>query len=298
MKNEAKRHHYIPQFILRNFRVNTNNDVCYFNIKTGQETIINTRDIFKVDDLYRDSINYPKLPTQIEQDLSRYESEIALLINNKFLNENIIINKNEDESLKLFFSIMSFRSIHTFEKFGEFMDDNNKDFYRLWQDNNDFNDFWKRNLGQLVKCRTFDDIIKNKNIDNPIKVFMHRDMFSLFGTSFIICECTGKDNFVIGDVYPVHIISETRKHMYSLIPISPRRIILLISNGVNYAHQNEFAFNKKIISYPTIDENNICFTVQKICNSDVIRINELMINTFKYGYIKYDRKSLKKGRIS
>lgn len=291
MSKEYIRHHYIPQFILRNFSVNENNDVCYFNLKTKQIFFTNPTEIFMEENLYKDKINYPDMPIQIEKDLSKYESEISLLINGKFLiDDEIIITKEEEDSLKLFFAIMAFRSVHAYEKFSKNLMEESKDYYSLWQPNGDFSDFWKRNLGYLVNCRSIKEVLDHKNIDRPIKTFMLRDTQSYAGLFFVVTEVRGKNNYVIGDCYPTVMTGVTdwnpRLHLYSVYPISPNRMIILASNGVEGTPQEFIRFDKNILRKPYIDFNKkIHIKVKKMYDQDVESINNEIIKSSKYGYI-------------
>lgn len=54
---EPIRHHYIPQFILRNFCFNDRGDLFYYDKENSKTSVKNTRDIFMVRNLYRDEIN-------------------------------------------------------------------------------------------------------------------------------------------------------------------------------------------------------------------------------------------------
>lgn len=67
-KKEPIRHHYVPQFILRNF-CDDNGYVNYFNKNTNIIALREPRDIFMERNLYRDQVNYPENPTKIETDL-------------------------------------------------------------------------------------------------------------------------------------------------------------------------------------------------------------------------------------
>lgn len=65
--NEPIRHHYIPQFILRNFCFNNHGEVRYYCKKTNVESVANTRDVFMERNLYRDEINSPNDPTSVQK---------------------------------------------------------------------------------------------------------------------------------------------------------------------------------------------------------------------------------------
>ena len=116
--NEPIRHHYIPQFILKNFCFDDDGDTYYYDKKLEKVVIKKVRDTFMVENLYRDELNFPQHPTQIEYDLAVYESEISQIIRKKFLFENeITLTLEEDAKLRLFFAIMGFRAKRVKERF-------------------------------------------------------------------------------------------------------------------------------------------------------------------------------------
>lgn len=291
MNKEYIKNHYIPQFILKNFTYNSNNGITYYDLKTKEILMTTTNNVFEVDNLYKDKINYPELPIQVEKDFSVYENEMALLLNGKFMKDDeIVITKEEEESLKLFFALMGFRSIHVYKGFSDSMSQGDKNFCSIWQSNGNFNDFWKRNLGYLVKCRSVKEVQNHQNIDEPIKLFMTRDVNALFGKNIIVCEKRGKTNYVLGDAYPTKMKGDNPvlpdMLLYDLFPISPNRLIMFFHNGLENAIQKVVMFDKKIIKYPFLDsKGNIHIKVQKMYEQDVKSINDEIINCSKYGYI-------------
>ena len=46
MKNEAIKHHYIPQFILRNFSFNVSGDINYYNVENDEMSVQRVSEIF------------------------------------------------------------------------------------------------------------------------------------------------------------------------------------------------------------------------------------------------------------
>ena len=91
MRKEPIRHHYIPQFILRNFACDKNGKLAYFCDKESQRISKHeVRDIFMERNLYRDEINEADKPIQIELDLAKFENEVSRLIKTKFLFERKI----------------------------------------------------------------------------------------------------------------------------------------------------------------------------------------------------------------
>ena len=121
MRKEPVRHHYIPQFILRNFACDCDKRVvCYYDKESQSVLEHEIREVFMERNLYRDEINCQDNPVQIEQDLSVYEREVAELIKSKFLDKRKIeLTEEEDSMLKLFFAIMSFININAKEKFSD-----------------------------------------------------------------------------------------------------------------------------------------------------------------------------------
>lgn len=101
-KMESHKHHYIPQFILRNFSARNDGFVKFYDLK--KKTIVNkpTEEIFLYEDLYRDEKNYPNNPTKIEDDLAKYESEVALILKKFCTSNEIVISTKEEEKLRLF----------------------------------------------------------------------------------------------------------------------------------------------------------------------------------------------------
>ena len=65
---------------------------------TGIVTERKPEEIFMIRDLYRDTINNPDNPVQIENDLARFECEVARTIKKLHLEGDIIISCDEEES--------------------------------------------------------------------------------------------------------------------------------------------------------------------------------------------------------
>ena len=229
MRKEPIRHHYIPQFILRNFACdNDKRLVCYCDKESRSISERKTCEIFMERNLYRDEINCKDKPVQIERDLSIYEREVAELIKAKFLDKRKIeLTEEEDSAMKLFFAIMSFRNINAKEQFGGKSSKEFKDFYKYFQGNEDLEDFWKRNLGYLVKCRSIKEVANHPEIDPPIKDFMRRDTNGLIGRYIIVVEPKEGDGFILGDCYPLIIFdAPIPLPLYDIAPISPNCAII------------------------------------------------------------------------
>ena len=290
MYKEPIRHHYIPQFILRNFCFNDNNELYYYDKKTNETTIRNTRDVFMGKHLYRDELNYSNNPTQIESDLSRFENEISHIINVRFLNdEEITLSFYEEERLRIFLAIMGFRSKNASNIFSESTNKQNKDFYSHFQSDGNLQDLWKRNLGYIVNCRSVEEILNHENIDSPIKLFFQRDTIGLFGMHFAVVERKEDEDFVIGDAYPVIVngimSNGIQQHIYSMFPISPSRMILLVSNGAELTPRDVIYLRAGIFTRPKIDCDNrlITIRVKGLCNDEVRHLNSMIVKHAQEG---------------
>lgn len=294
MKKEPIRHHYIPQFILRNFCFDGNGNTFYKDIKSKKESIKQIRDIFMEKNLYRDTINSNN-PVQIEEDFARFENEVARIIKDRFLeSEEIVLNRLEYEKLKLFFALMSFRSRSTQEFFKKKLSKESKKFYVNWQHNKDFEDFWKRNLGKLAKCRSLEEVINNIEIDEPIKVFLMRDTFGFLGKYFCVVEPKKIGEFVLSDCYPVvfrgvcepQFLNSFEMEIFDIYAISPNRAILFANVGVQRTPREILQIRPLVFNEPIIKENNeILIRVKKLYWEEVEFINNVVIENSNEGFI-------------
>lgn len=244
-----------------------------------------------VRNLYRYEINSPEEQTKIETDLAKYECEVSKIIKERFLNdEDIYLTLEEDEKLKLFFAIMEFRNENTNHLFGDQMTEESKAFYSKYQKDGNFNDFWKRNLGELANCRSLSDVLRNPDIDEPIKIFMTRDTFNLFGKYFVVAENRGSKDFIIGDAYPTVIKGVVNENfslnMYEIYPLSPNRVLLFASNGVESAPKIASGFRSDVFRRPRINNETgkIRIHVKKIYENEVGFINGEVLKTSKIGF--------------
>ncbi len=290
-KKEPIRHHYVPQFILRNF-CDDNGYVNYFNKNTNIIALREPRDIFMERNLYRDQVNYPENPTKIETDLAKYEREVSQIIKLKFLNgDKVILTKEEDEKLRLFFAIMGFRSHNTMLQFGGSLTKESTEMYFCYQRNGDFQDMWKRNLGYLVNCRSTEEVLNHKYIDEPIKIFVMRDVWGLLGLYLVVVEKREEASFIVGDAYPTMVTGTTVRGiqlpMYSINPISPDRVILVVGNGVEEVPREVLGFRQTVLHRPrwNAEEERTILRVKKLYPEEVYKLNQSIANASEKGFV-------------
>ena len=291
MRKEPIRHHYIPQFILRNFACDTDRKVaCYYDKESQSVLKCEIREVFMERNFYRDEINCKDKPVQIEQDLSVYEREVAELIKAKFLDKRKIeLTAEEDSAIKLFFAIMSFRNINAKAQFSDKASKEFKDFYKHFQGNEDLEDFWKRNLGYLVKCRSMLDVVNHPEIDPPIKLFMRRDTYSIFGKYTIVVEPKEGDGFILGDCYPLVFTGDyLRLPLYDVCPISSSRAIIFASRGVDHTPQDVLALRPGVFDLPEISKNgSYTIVTKRLLLEEVQFINREIEKNSHKGFIFY-----------
>lgn len=289
MTKEPIRHHYIPQFILRNFACDHDNKLVYYCDKENRfisERAI--REIFMEHNLYRDEINNADKPVKIEYDLAKYESEVAHIIKEKFLDgRKTEITSTEDKMLKLFFAIMSFRSTNAKEQLTRGLSQESREYYKYFQPNEDFEDFWKRNLGCLVQCRSIDDVINHPDIDPPIKLFMQRDANGLSAKYFVVVEAKDGEGFILGDCYPIVVSGDYMNlPMYDIFPISPSRAILLASVGVDATPRDALTLRPGVFDIPQKNDiGNAVITRKRLLSEEVHYINREVEKNSHKGFI-------------
>lgn len=290
MHPEPIRHHYIPQFILKNFCFEDRR-LRYFDKQTGCISVKDTRDVFMVRNLYRDEINYATDPVKIEKDLADYEREIAPIIKERFLTEReIFLTTEEDEKLRLFFAIMGFRARSTKLCFGEEISKQSKKFYKQYQADGNILDFWKRNLGYVVQCRSLEEVLNHPHIDDPIKTFFQRDTIGYFGRYIAVVEANDENAFVIGDTYPVTIQGILDNGlaliMYEIFPISSNRVLFMANNGVQETPKEVLVLRKFLFQPPKyIEEANMLrIRVRKLCTDEIQHINREVAKNASQGF--------------
>ena len=290
MHPEPIRHHYIPQFILKNFCFEERR-LHYFDKETRCISVRETKDVFMERNLYRDEINYAGNPVKIEKDLADYEREVAPIIKERFLTEReIFLTKEEDAKLHLFFAIMGFRSLNARLCFGEKVSKHSRAFYKRYQPDGNILDLWKRNLGYIVQCRSFEEVWNHPHIDDPMKLFFRRDTIGYFGKYIAVVEANEESAFVIGDTYPVVIQGILPNGlpviMYEIFPISSNRVLLMANNGVQGTPKDVLVLREFLFQPPKyIEETNMLrIRVRKLCTDEVQYINQEIAQNAHLGF--------------
>ena len=316
-KQEPKKHHYIPRFILKNFN-NENGQVNYWNIEKDKLEKRNTKSVFMNIDMYRDESLNQDNPTQIESKLSIFEREIAKLISNKILNkEEIILDRRELGKLKIFTTLLSFRSNHRMTQYknGLFTEPTREILLKYQPDGN-FDKLWKREIDDIATCRCQKDIENSKTIDPIVKQEFLNNM-SCFYMTFVDTE---DEEFILTDIYPTlevfPINVNINKRMHYLFPLTPTRMLILndiifrndcrdnptLNMMLEYSQIKGNAIIPPINIYKNIGTFNpndkFIYHVRKICHKEVEYINALFLNEAKIGFIFRNKNKILNSVIS
>ena len=143
-KQEPRKHHYIPRFILKNFNDNKG-QVNYWDIKKNKLEKRNIKSVFMNIDMYRDETINEQDPTQIESKFSIFECEIAKLISEKILNKSeITLKKSELEQLRIFITLLAFRSNSRMNQYiNNSFNESTRDTLLKYQPDGNFEKSWK-----------------------------------------------------------------------------------------------------------------------------------------------------------
>ena len=313
-KQEAKRHHYIPQFILRNFN-NENGQVMYYDIATKVLEPRNTRSVFMNFHMYRDEINHEDNPTYIESSLSKFEQEIAELFKEKFIDKDeIIITRSELEKLRIFLGLLCFRTDHRAVQYiNNTFDEMTRKMLSGYAKDGNFEDLWKREIEELSKMRTFAEFADSKIIDPIIKMDFNQ---LLTGYYMTVVDARG-GQFLMTDVYPTlevfPLMNGTNIHMHFFYPISPNRMIVL--NHIMFKKENNALDSSALIGpmkrlsqirglllkqprnfyvkpgQMSMDDKYI-YSPQKIYPKDLTYINSLFLNEARIGIMFKDKEKI------
>ena len=315
--NEPIKHHYIPQFILKNFN-DENGQLNYWNINDSRLEKRNSLSVFMIKNMYRDEINHTENPVIIENQFSYFEDEIARLINDKILiNSNkIILTRSELEKFRIFLTLFSFRSNFRMKQYEENnFDDATRAILLKYQQDGNFKNLWKKELYELTSCRTYDDIKNNEKIDHIIK----QDFLNDYEGYFMSFADARGGEFVLSDIYPTSefypIPQPFGLHLHYLFPLSPTRMLIL--NHIMFKKENkntlEFADMLKVskikehipepkVKYKTSqwihDPNDeFLYNCIKVYSKDVVKLNCLTLNEARTGIIFKNKDNIEKSIV-
>ena len=284
--------HYIPRFILKNFsfkRIEDDYYFHYFDKSTGKWLGKNDSEVFCEQNIYLNKFSDNKY--EIEHKFSKLEGEVANILNKGFLDKDEInISIEEHDLLILFASVMSLRNINTFEKYRNMCDQEREQLEKLGLKGEPI-DLLKRNINYVLEHRCLYDVLQDNNIDAVFKAFLGRDCFGLGGKYICVAERRGNTDFCIGDGYPTLLNGEggpLNLTIAACLPISPKRMILVVSNGAQHCPPDVFPYAKQLFRKPEFKNNkDLTIKVKKLYEVDVKSFVDTTKELANYGYIQY-----------
>lgn len=286
------RQHYIPQFILKNFcHDKSKNEVFFFKVGESECSSEFVSNVFMEKYLYAKEEN----PVEVEESLANFEKETAPLFKKFCQDPEISLTIAEDESLRLFLSLLAFRAANTRNQFANNMSEGSKALYRGNRGDVDMKDLWLENVHLLSRHRTIKGILDDSGISNYLKIFIITEF-----SGFYMCllERRGNVDFHISDCYPVVMNGETEAFgkvvnlpIYYFFPISDSRIIVLVTNQIENVSRGiaNLDFEKKLKGPKgSPDRTHMIFRPEKVYFPEVEWMNKMIIENAKEGVVVKD----------
>ena len=304
-KTEPIKHHYIPQFILRGF-LGEDGLFYYWDNDNKYLSKRNTKSVFMNNSMYRSEEINPENPVEVENNLSKFEQEMAPLFKRLCSNDEVVLTRRELEALRIFLSLLSFRSDLRMKQYKDKkFNESTEATLNLFKGEQDFDLFWKNEINALAKCRSFEEVMSVEGVDPIIKMDFSNDLKGYYMT---LIEARGQE-FIISDVYPtleIYPVAPTINiHLHAIYPISPTRAILLNNiffrkvlmdkQDPIYGPMIEFSqmkgnMLKEPKNYypmgPTVHtpDDKYFYRPVKIYENDVTYINMLFLNETRMGF--------------
>ena len=281
------RQHYIPQFILKNFCYDPNNEKVYF-FEAGEDAYFTpfVSNVFMEEYLYSKEEN----SLEIEKSLARFEADVAPIFKKLNNDTEIKLTLEEDERLRIFLSLLAFRSIATRNQFDN-MSELSRIMYGQKSDDTDMKDIWLDNIRLISQCRSIKEILSNPQVSNPLKVFITQEFSAFY---MCILERRGSIDFVISDCYPIVMYGNAELpngmsiHLpiYYFYPISASRVIALVTNNIKDVIRSvAYLDYTKILkgAKRSWDRQHLIFRPARIYSQGVEWINEMIVKNAQIG---------------
>lgn len=303
--------HYVPVFILKNFAKNGGR-FFYYDLIQQKYKLQPAKNTFAEDDTY----TFEKYEDNylIEKNLSKYETEIAPIIKRIVNEEKVELNREELEALRIFLSLLSFRSrLRKKQYLDSQFDSETRMVLENFKKDNDYISLWKKELKTLSSFRTLAEIKSSSELDPTIK-----EEFATDYEHFYMTIVKGyKQKFIISDVFPtlesVQDLSGNQIILHMIYPLSPEVAIILNScifkkeyfgklNAVqkyligiskmkgNYITEPKVNYSKNQFDRTKDDVFSYC--KNKVYEKDMMYINFLILNEARNGFIFTDRNLL------
>jgi hypothetical protein len=284
-------HHYVPQFLLRNFAADQ--EMIYmYRLKEQRIVKRNIKYNYNKDNLYKDVSEDDVM--LVERLFSELEGKVAAIINRILDSRNqIVLDRLEVEMIKRFLYLMEFRSKRRKSQY------ENKNFTPLTEmildmkiEGKEYVQLWLNELKILLQHTKYDMDYNN------LSLAIHWDFeYYMDQTFIVIWDACQDERFLITDNFGTFELSRENPplKLFLLFPISPRRMIVLANKLYEFPNSwkeldsefsndiVEFPKNERVSRYEINMEDKYTYQIKRVRNKDVIHANELLINeTYEY----------------
>ena len=303
--SEPVKHHFIPQFILRNFTHN-NDQIFYWNKETSKIEVRNTKSVYMVKNLYRDEKNHPTDPAVIEKKFAQFESTIATLFQEKIIDKNpIVLTRTENEKLRRFLYLLSFRSSSRKKQYIDAnFDEATKEHLSKYVVNDDYIDLWLREIETILDTDDYHDLQNNDNVSWTIRT----DFWSHLSGYYMTFVAPRGQDFIIGDIYPTTEIfpigiNNANLYPHLMFPITPDLMLILNHIGFKPETNKGLLMLDNMVAFSRIKGNAIVppnakykvqgklspediytYRINKLYSEDVTYLNLLSLNEVRKGF--------------
>jgi len=284
--NVPVNHHYVPQFLLRNF--STDNEMIYmYRLKDQVIAKRNIKYNYNKDNLYKDISEDDVM--LVERLFSELERKVSMIIQKILEARNqIVLDRLEVEMVKRFLYLMEFRSKRRKSQYEK------KNFTPMTEmildmkiEGKEYVQLWLNELKVLLQHTKYD-----MNY-NDLSLAIHWDFeYYMDQTFIVIWDACQDERFIITDNFGTFELSRIKPplKLFLLFPISPRRMIVLANKLFELPDSwgeldsefsrdiVEFPKNERISNYAINMEDKYKYQIKRVRNNDVIHANELLIN--------------------
>lgn len=333
--NKIQYHHYIPRFILRNFAIDDyhkkNSDkeeINIYSIKNNNLEIGKIQKNYGILNMYKD-INNKNNIMYVEQELSKLESKVSIIIRKIIENDKITIKRNELFNLKKFLFIMCYRNN---EKRIQYLNNNfnisNQISIQLYMQNKNFNtpkEVWLNDIKEILDM-DYMDILKfsENDIENILfdkkvtKIYPSVYIDLIIDMTMFLCiwKTDNESEFIVTDnSFGIYEGSQSNVCFHKFYVVSPNTILVLSNKAFHSDGQiigllNEYykqgfktLFEQSlhytpVVEYKKTDTVNINdkFTYKvKIITKEIVNlINSILLDNVQYNITFKSEKSLYK----
>jgi len=229
-----------------------------------------------------------------------------MLFQEKIIDKDlIVITRAENEKLRKFLYLLSFRSSTRKQQYIDAnFDEMTKSHLAKYVTNDDYVDLWLREIEMILDTENYQDIRNNEKVSWTIRT----DFWTHLSSYYMTFVTSRGQDFIIGDIYPtaeIYPLGFNGANLYPhfIFPISPTLLLLL--NHIAFKPETPKGLHMvdQMVSLSRIKGNLIIppkahyinnsipnkedtytYKVNKIYSDEVDYVNMLMLNEVRSGF--------------